>query len=305
MGMITAIISPIITIWIHGTRPTECVPLFLKETVCGIEKVLFIDQQTTGLVHVSRVNNREYIVELAKNYCQKRQCQQEDFYFFAWSGKLNPQARKEASTQLYNEVRNLAKMYQERCGVRPRIEIISHSHGGNVALLMAEIYSFAADDLVIDRLILLGCPVQKITKALISSPLFKKVYNIHSHSDWMQVLDPQGIHLFKQREEGSDLFDILNNFFSARHFDLTCDNLTQIHVRWDILADQHDEKRILFPIWLQKRLEYANKLRMKRGLFHIEFTLNPFARQLPHIIEIIETDGAGLDRKKEIEIKIL
>jgi len=294
------VIIPIITIWIHGTRPTECVPPFLKTAICAIENVLFIDQKNTGLVHISKIVDREYISELANSYCKNRECQSKDFYFYAWSGKLDPKARKEAATQLYKELNELVQEYKNRCGVTPLIEIVTHSHGGNVALLMAEQYQKDETSFCVDRLILLGCPVQKRTKTLISCPMFKKIYNIHSHNDWIQVLDPQGIHLISSIEE-KDLFDIMNNFFSARHFDLVSDNLTEVHVRWDVRSDQSDVRRILFPLWLQKRLEYAGKYPMKRGLFHIEFTLDPFARQLPGVIDQIEKQEM-IGGQAEIEI---
>lgn len=296
------VILPIITIWIHGTRPTECVPPFLKSAVSAIENVLFIEQKDNRLVHLSHIEDREYIIELADNYCKKRGCSPQDFYLYSWSGKLDPRARRQAAAQLHKELHALVLQYQKSHGVTPLIEIVTHSHGGNVALLMAELYQNDVPGICVDRLILLGCPVQKMTKALISCPMFKKIYNVHSHNDWVQVLDPQGIHHFiLSNDEERDLFDIMNNFFSGRHFDLISDNLTQVQVRWDVQSDQSDVKRALFPLWLQKRLEYAGRFPAKRGLFHIEFTLNPFARQLPGIIYQIETQDI-IEGQSEIEI---
>lgn len=302
------VIIPIITIWVHGTRPTECVPTFLKKMVCSIENVLFIDQKEAGLVNISEVSDREYITGLANRYCQERICELKDFYFYVWSGKLSPKERRESSVQLYREIDELIAQYQKQYGVTPLIEIIAHSHGGNVALLMSEEFHHSKSKFFVDRLVLLGCPVQKMTKMLITSPMFKKIYNIHSHNDWIQVLDPQGLHFFLSETESNWPTALAQNFFSARHFDPITDNLTQVHVQWDVLSNQDDERRTLFPLWLQKRLEFASKLPMRRGLFHIEFTLTPFACQLPSIINQIEAEkmqptiSKSGNKKKDIKI---
>jgi len=55
----------------------------------------------------------------------------------------------------------------------PKVTLISHSHGGNVALNLAAIAE-KESPLSIERLILLACPVQQETAALVDAPMFKK-----------------------------------------------------------------------------------------------------------------------------------
>jgi hypothetical protein len=43
--------------------------------------------------------------------------------------------------------------------------------------------------LKVDKLILIGTPVQSETKKLISDPMFKKVYSFYSNGDMIQVID--------------------------------------------------------------------------------------------------------------------
>ncbi len=125
-------------------------------------------------------------------------------YFFRWSGKLNPQERKKAA-------QHLASLIRSHTGP---ITLICHSHGCNVALLLAELDLPAQH---IAKLILLAPPVQKSTSHLVTSPLFKKVISLYSTGDLIQVADPQGLQsknpesLFSKR-----LFDQSPNLIQAR-----------------------------------------------------------------------------------------
>ena len=125
-------------------------------------------------------------------------------YFFRWSGKLSPQERKKAA-------RHLASLIRTHTGP---IRLICHSHGCNVALLLAELDLPAQH---IEKLILLAPPVQKSTSHLVASPLFKKVISLYSTGDLLQVADPQGLQsknkesLFSKR-----LFDESPNLIQAR-----------------------------------------------------------------------------------------
>ena len=74
----------------------------------------------------------------------------------------------------------------------PTIRIIAHSHGGNVALNMAQAkIQNTKNPFHIKSLILLACPVQEKTMHLISTPMFERVYSLYSSFDIIQVLAPQ------------------------------------------------------------------------------------------------------------------
>lgn len=110
------------------------------------------------------------------------------FYTFGWDGRLSNQSRVESAKILYQslfyEVQKLKNKYEN-----VNITILAHSHGGNVALNMANAYNELKSDLLIDKLILLGTPIQSETANFILSPLFKKIYNFYSNSDIVQVMD--------------------------------------------------------------------------------------------------------------------
>lgn len=135
-----------------------------------------------------------------------------NFYVFGWSGKLSFKARKEAAIELYNNLKN----------INGKINLIGHSHGGNVILLLEEVIQEKKDfDFKVDRLILLATPVQKATENYISSSIFKKVYLLYSTSDFIQVLDPQGLYYINN--------PIKVPFFSKRTFDFS-PNLKQVQI---------------------------------------------------------------------------
>src|SRR5262249_23203793 len=81
------------------------------------------------------------------------------FYLYGWSGHLNEKIRFDVARELY-------ELLKER-----RFEsltIIGHSHGATIALLLAELAQQEQNtSFFIDQLILLACPVQKVTAHLV------------------------------------------------------------------------------------------------------------------------------------------
>lgn len=115
-------------------------------------------------------------------------------YVFGWSGALSFKGREQAAKQLYREL--------SKC--KGKITLITHSHGGNVALNLAKIAQKynkkSKNKFTIERLILLACPVQKATADYISSDIFKKIYSFYSKSDVLQVMDPQKLYCLKLKD---------------------------------------------------------------------------------------------------------
>lgn len=157
-------------------------------------------------------------------------------YTFGWSGLLSQQRRRKEAIRFYNQIcEEIVRLEQAEGIFEPEIEIIAHSHGGNVALNLAGIYhtlnnnmdslvdekiptkkEFEAElfrlrektdperfidgqhrfdylptkkDLKIDKLIMMGTPVQPKTYALAASPMFGQVFNIYSDEDAVQKMD--------------------------------------------------------------------------------------------------------------------
>lgn len=61
-----------------------------------------------------------------------------DYYTFGWSGFMSKARRRSEAIRLYNALNELMASYAVR-GIKPKIRIIAHSHGGNLALQLAGI----------------------------------------------------------------------------------------------------------------------------------------------------------------------
>lgn len=200
---------PIITVFIHGTRltPSSFSKKYLYR-IPGMHKITAYDHY---------YNCRRIAELLAK--IDPKQYNLDNYYYFGWSGKLCFIERKAAAKELYKELEELYRAHKNMLGEGPVFRIITHSHGGNVLLNLANIIP-ADSRIIIDEAIILACPVQEKTKHLISSPRFKKIYAFYSGNDMFQVLDPQGWY-----KKGKS-----KKLFSDRTFP-HCDNLRQARIK--------------------------------------------------------------------------
>lgn len=176
-------ILPPVNVWIHGTR---FVPRPLKDDFFGgapsFKKVgeLGLDVYARKIASTLHAINSE-------------QFPLETFYSFVWSGGISAADRLFAADRLYSDLTTLVEEYQKEYGVYPLIRLISHSHGGNVALnlVMIQHEKKPSQSLVIDQLILLACPVQEATMKLARDPMFKTIFSLYSSLDMIQVIAPQ------------------------------------------------------------------------------------------------------------------
>jgi len=279
---------PVVTVWIHGTKVDECLPAPFAKIAKNIGNIIF--QHKMGLHHTTEFNQHHYDAIRAEILATSKPVifQSEYLYSFGWSGELNPQARKNASQELFNNLKQLHNLIQEKTGQSPEFILISHSHGGNVILHMAEINDPEGFQLTISKVILLACPVQKRTEHLIGSPMFKRIYSLHSHTDMIQIVDMQGLHIKKK---------VRRPLFSQRHFN-PHPKLVQVAIRWKNCPTWHDDDRIINEVVLKhltNSIKLINILKKNRGLFHVEFQLLPFLRHLTSVItyldELFEKDA--------------
>jgi uncharacterized protein YcfL len=235
-----------ITIWIHGTRAFFA--NFIYKDFFYTRRGLHCATEFEPRYHL-----RE-IAELLHNYNPER-FSINDFCFFGWSGKLSFKARHKAAQKLHKSIVALLEDYEKKYGYKPKLRIITHSHGGNVALNLARFN----EDLTfqIDELILLACPVQKRTAHLSQHETFKRVYSLYSRFDSFQILDPQRIYYWFKKDLAETPIKP-DTFFSQRCF-------------------EHHEKI------LQVQLKLNN-----RGVMHIEFLTNKFIGVLPSIMNEIQ-----------------
>ena len=213
-----------LTIWIHGTRLTPP----------GVLESFFYSKP--GLHHYTEIEPiykqrkiAEDVISSDPDYFMAK-----GFYLFGWSGKLSFEERLQAAHQLYEQLRALRKHYVGQFGHEPIIRIITHSHGGNVALNVARVQDSEDTHFIVDELILLACPVQKRTSCYIDSSLFKKVYSLYSEMDIIQVIDPQRLYHGHTRLHKVPLF--------SEHCFTPCKKVEQIQIN----IDQHTAFHIDF-----------------------------------------------------------
>lgn len=110
-------------------------------------------------------------------------------YTFGWDGELSLKSRKIQAKNLLSSIENLIKSHRRKHQF-DFIEtmILAHSHGGNVALHMAD-NVVEKPTVQIDHLFLFGTPIHGETQLNAKTSLFKNVYNIHSSGDAVQVGD--------------------------------------------------------------------------------------------------------------------
>jgi hypothetical protein len=227
-----------IVIFIHGTLPPILGPLIRAiEVPQGLHCTCQIPD-TMVLRRIPHVLARSFI-------CAGYDIPYADFYNYGWEGYLCFNTRENAGERLYQAIKDYTG----------EIILIGHSHGGNVALETIHAAEEAGNTQLKITLILLATPIQEKTKPYAQSPIIKRLFNIYSIGDRVQVSDPQGIYKqFRCSEEWC------GPFFSERTLPMQ-DNLIQIRVRY------HD-----------------------RSPGHLEFMLPYFLKSLPALMDYVEEE---------------
>lgn len=166
------------------------------------------------------------------------------FYFYGWSGDLSFSERRKAAQDLYKYIKTLSNP----------ITLIGHSHGGSVLLELLHVIAEHGDtDLIIDRVVLLGTPVQHVTHDFVYSPNVRKVNVLYSSGDYLQILDPQGLYKKTKECKGA-------KFFSCRTFTHQDEKLKQVQI-----------------------------LINGRNPWHIEFIVEAFIKRLPDVLKLLDS----------------
>ncbi len=234
---------PVITIFIHGTKPQ--IPYFLYQ----LADYFFLPGLKRAQKQYQYHGPKEIINGLIdSNYVDPR-----EFFLYGWSGKLtDPKYREEAAHTLKDEIEKRIRKYTISYGIRPKIRIIAHSHGGNVALNLAHDLESDQSDIILDEVILLATPVQEFTNKHIKSKNIGKLYHFYSDSDWIQLLDPQRLWAWIY---GYD-FPKEAPLLSKRTFDHH-ENLTQINTEINGMPLWHTSFiDILYPKKLREKYPY-------------------------------------------------
>jgi len=199
--------QPTITIWIHGSHIIRPLAEFVHGAPDGLHKI-------GDLPDYYRIKT---LTQTLSDYDSVR-FGQEHFYVFGWPGELDFSLRERQARLLFIEIKKLVSDYRIRYGITPEIRLITHSHGGNVALNVAKVKDPDVD-FAITELILLACPIQKATSHLARDAFFTRVYSIYATLDMIQLLDPQGMYEDKR-----------NLTFSERRLPMS-DNVRQVCLR--------------------------------------------------------------------------
>jgi len=194
--------QPQITIWIHGTRPPHKWLKIARDSLYRAiswfinEKDLPYFHSLPGLHPAQEIPENFHLRMVADKLSAAcpQQFPFEHFYVFGWSAKLDFKERYHEAHTLYEVLVKLVKEYQTKYKFIPTITIITHSHGGNVALNLAHAKNCFDDAINIDRLIMLACPIQEQTKQLSADDIFKNIYVFYSKGDLIQWIDPQGLY---------------------------------------------------------------------------------------------------------------
>ncbi len=238
-----------LTVFIHGTLPPKALRSLSK-----IERFFRCPKGLTSLADFPDSHTKDILMSLSTHYPQEFPA--DHCYAFGWSGILSSQARKKAAQELYEQLLPLIAQDDS-----PHLTLLTHSHGGNVALYLDHIVpNTASDQFKIAQLILLACPVQTETAHAINSTLFTDVYSLHSHHDLLQVIDPQGVHTFIE-------------YLNTKGLEFTMNNLKQLG---PLFSERH------FPA--DSKVKQLNVRHHYRELLHIEFLLPQFMKALPSLV---------------------
>jgi hypothetical protein len=269
--------TPPITIWIHGTLPEHLLPSIFSGI--SIESVHNFFYCKPGLTRAAELDPKYHHYAIAQTLAAQRpdMFPFDTFYLYGWSGILDPNERLKTAHLLYQEIQQVTTAYKKEYGQLPVIRLITHSHGGNVALNLARVQQkyVTEQPFTIHELILMAIPVQQETAGYINDPLFESVYSLHSHWDILQVGDPQGWSQIKQT---------LGDIIQANSFDTFKKALESIELR-NLFSERHFTNQKTNSAPMRTKLVQAHITHEYYEPFHIEFLLLSFIHQLPDIMD--------------------
>lgn len=185
-----------------------------------------------------------------------------EYYTFGWSGLVSHKLRYIEAGFLYKDLAKVVRNLQSQ-GYTPLIRIIGYSHGGNLALQLGAIHQTKSikDKIEIEELHLLGTPIQIETDYLITSPIFKKVYNWYSRGDGVQSLDFFSFKRFFSKKK----------FSKRKNFDLP-KKLVQIRIKISDFIPKKCNKDICCVPKTDKELrKYFKEINFDPGHFELWF----------------------------------
>ncbi len=245
------------SVYYRATEINRRDPFFYKNQAMGelgLHKV-DISKPTTIIAAPTVALAYETVSELA-GYPSSDQ-----YYTFGWSGLVSHKLRYIEAGFLYKDLVQLIKQFQKK-GHHPLLRIVSYSHGGNLALQLGAVHQTKEknDQLCVDELHIMGTPIQVETDYLITSPVFKKIYNWYSLNDGVQTLD----------------FFSFKRFFSKKRFKdrkvlRLPEKLIQIQLKVSDFKPKHKKNLDHMPINDKELKKYYREIPFDPGHFELWF----------------------------------
>jgi len=210
-----------ITLFVHGTNPPGV----------DIKRKIFGGYIPKNIKCATELTDSNHPHEVISALCTGSYplTSKDQLYFFGWNGFF-PIQREQETQRLYDELMLFIRNNNKITKKKPlHIRLFTHSHGGNVALYLLNLIDKNKNPIIIDELILMGCPVQKVTKEYIHAQCVKKIYNFYSSGDEIQIVDPQGLYPESHQNNTANL----PSLFSKRMFETKQNNLWQIETTLD------------------------------------------------------------------------
>ena len=112
----------------------------------------------------------------------------EHVFMFKWSAGFSLEEREKAACQLYQALKQVCAEYNVGKN-NIKLRLIGFSEGGNVVLSLPKFKD--GQPFSVDELVLIGTPVQDVTACNVTDPMFKRVFNLYSSLDAIQIIQPQ------------------------------------------------------------------------------------------------------------------
>ena len=253
-----------ITLYIHGT----------KLPGVDIKREFFGGLIPQGLQCATELTQSNHPHDIITAFCTGTHTltSKHTLYFFGWDG-LFPTQREQEAQKLFAA---LMELITKDAIQQLHIRCITHSHGGNIALYLIHLIDTHKAPIIIDELILMGCPIQEMTEKYAHSATIKKIYNLYSNGDEIQQNDPQG--LYPEAHQNGERPPLR----SARIFTKKRDHLWEVALRMNGKKIGHqDFIDHLFLLSLAQVIAQANK--HEAGNLHINLVTNKQQKPIEHI----------------------
>ncbi len=163
--------------------------LLLDQGWARISEDLFTQYRKDEWELSERRKAANFIIPVYEKHAAHCDSESDHLYFaFGHLGLLSQLYRHAAAEQLYNhvcdEVDRCEKIYD-----RVVVRIVSHSHGSNIAMNIADQEDVYHRNLIVNDLVMLGTPLQIENADRAYHPMFKRVLHCYADADQVQPYD--------------------------------------------------------------------------------------------------------------------